>query len=110
MTKQLKGRDVDILVFPEAVFNNRYTAFRVPNPEEKKILCDDENELKILRDISCAVRELKSYVTIHMYIETNCTQDNIEANDIRECTDSAKDVNIYNAAVVFDRNGALIAM
>lgn len=110
MRKQLAERDIDILVFPEAVFNYKQTAFRLPKSEEKKILCNDENAPKVLKEISCAIRDLKSYVTIHMYIETNCTQDHIDTNDIRPCTDNERDVNIYNAAVVFDRNGALIAM
>lgn len=110
MRKQLLGRDIDILVFPEAVFNYKQTAFRLPKPEEKKIFCNDENASKVLQDISCAIRDLNAYVTIHMYIEINCTQERIDTNDARPCTDNERDVNIYNSAVVFNRNGALIAM
>lgn len=102
--------DLDIIVFPESVLNTPVTAIYVPKPDEHVVACDKSDSIDILKRISCAVRELNSYAVIHFYIRTNCAEDRLHYNDVRPCTDAKTNENIYNAAIAFDRQGAVIAV
>lgn len=103
-------QNVDILVFPEAVLNGVTQSVFVPPASLKEIPCLSEEAAPLLRDISCSARNTSKYVVINIYMKTNCSQEAIKTNDSRPCTVPAKDLNIYNTAVVFNRDGAIIAV
>lgn len=105
-----EARTLDILVFPEAVLNFPQTAVRVPLPRDAIVACGNQNQDPILQMLSCAVRDARTYVTVQLYMRTNCTEDRLQYNDTRPCTIPRNNTNIYNAAVVFNRIGAVIAV
>lgn len=102
-------KQVDVLVFPEAVLNEILTAISIPDPKAKIVPCGDQSHSGLLSDISCAVKESGKYVVINLYMQTNCTAEAAATNDTRPCTIKDKKLNIYNTNVVFDRAGAVIA-
>lgn len=103
-------KNVDILVFPEAVLNYFSTAVYVPKPSDNITACDNKTLAALLRDISCAAKESAKYVVINVYMSTNCTEEALEKNDLRPCSKPDSSTNIYNSAIVFDRNGTIIAL
>lgn len=103
-------KNVDILVFPEAVLNKVETAISVPKPEDKTVACSNKLYEGLLNDISCAVKEQAKYVVINVYMKTDCKVEAAAINDTRPCSQPDKNINIYNTNVVFDRSGAIIAM
>ena len=101
------NNEVDILVFPEFTLNLISTAVTVPKPEDNVVPCNDDRWSRAIQNISCAAREAKKYVVIDVAMKRNCTEERAETNDTRPCTKG--DWNIYNTAVVFDRQGQVIA-
>lgn len=84
-------RNVDILVFPEAILNNPIAPIPLSKSVEGHSPCDLPAVHWVLRDISCAAKGSSSYVVINVI-----TKDNAGA--------------VYNTALVFDRLGSIIAM
>jgi len=103
-------KNVDVLVFPEAVLNGVNTAIPVPDPKAKTVPCENQAYNGPLNDISCAAKVSGKYVVINIYMQTDCTaEQTANPNDTTPCTVPGKKLNIYNTNVVFDRAGAVIA-
>lgn len=83
-------KNVDILVFPESILNNPIAPIPLSKSDEEHSLCDSSTIHWLLKDISCAARQSSTYIVINLI-----TKDNTG--------------NIYNAALVFDRLGSIIA-
>lgn len=94
-------KDADIVVFPESILNDQTTAILLPN---STAFCDDKNAHFVLRSISCAVRKVKKYIVIDLNIKIRCADD-----DQPSCAHEKDSTNLYNMAMVFDRQGELIA-
>lgn len=94
-------KDVDIIVLPEGVFNRIETAVLLPT---STVFCDDPTSHFLLRNISCAARNANKYVVIDAYIKVHCSND-----DQKFCANKSDNTNMYNTAVVFDRNGIVVA-
>ncbi|XP_031620024.1 vanin-like protein 2 [Contarinia nasturtii] len=88
-SKDLNG--VDIVVLPEGILNTANTAIPLPN---STLYCDDPNADAVLRKLSCAAQKAKKYVVINLY-----------ANE----KDEHFSTHLYNMAIVFDRQGTVIA-
>ncbi|XP_055305835.1 vanin-like protein 1 [Sitodiplosis mosellana] len=93
---------VDIVVFPEIILNNQITAVLLPNTNLS--YCDDPTVDEVLRSVSCAVRKVKKYVVIGLYVKVKCSMD-----DQSFCAYESDSTNLYNMAIVFDRNGDVVA-
>ncbi|XP_055305811.1 vanin-like protein 1 [Sitodiplosis mosellana] len=93
---------VDIVVLPEVIFNRQNTAVLLPNTNLS--YCDDPAVDEVLRSISCAVRKAKKYVVIDLYVKVKCSMD-----DQSFCAYESDSTNLYNMAIVFDRNGDVVA-
>lgn len=94
-------KNVDIIVLPEGVFNRIETAVLLPT---STVFCDDHNAHFLLRNISCAARKGHKYVVIDAYIKVHCSND-----DQKFCANKSDNTNMYNTAIVFDRNGIVVA-
>lgn len=94
-------KDVDIMVLPEAAFNSKFSAILLPN---STVFCDDPNAHFLFRNISCAARTGKKYVVINVSTKVHCAVD-----DQPNCANKGDRTNLYNMAIVFDRQGAAIA-
>lgn len=100
----IQSKDVesaDILVFPESILNDKNTPIQLPN---SFFFCGDRKAPFALRNISCAVRNAKKYVVINVYVEVKCSYD-----DQPYCVTKRNATNLYNMAIVFDREGEVIA-
>lgn len=93
---------VDIVVLPEVIFNRQNTAALLPNTT--LTYCDDSAVDEVLRSLSCAARKVKKYVVTDLYVKVKCTQDDQEF-----CSNETDATNLYNMAIVFDRNGDVVA-
>ncbi|XP_055305810.1 vanin-like protein 1 isoform X2 [Sitodiplosis mosellana] len=93
---------VDIVVLPEILFNDKNTAVLLPNTNLS--YCDDPTVDEVLRSVSCAVRKAKKYVVIGLYVKVKCSMD-----DQSFCAYESDSTNLYNMAIVFDRNGDVVA-
>ncbi|XP_055305813.1 vanin-like protein 1 [Sitodiplosis mosellana] len=93
---------VDIVVLPEVIFNCKNTAVLLPNTNLS--YCDDPAVDEVLRSISCAVRKAKKCVVIDLYVKVKCSMD-----DQSFCAYESDSTNLYNMAIVFDRNGDVVA-
>lgn len=89
-------------MLPEAVINRRNTS--IPLPSTKMSYCDDKNADPILRNISCAIRKSKRYAVIDLYVRVKCAED-----DQKLCVNKDDSTNLYNMAIIFDRQGIAIA-
>lgn len=105
-----EARDVHILVFPEAVLNFPQTAVPVPRPSDNITACGNQTQHPLIQTLSCAANQSSTYVVVQLYMSVNCTEDNLQNNDTRACTNPQNNTNIYSAAVVFNRNGAVVAV
>lgn len=103
-------RTVDVLVFPEGALNFPATAVPVPRASDNIIACGNNSNNVLIQMISCAAKQSRTYVTVQLYMSVNCTEDQLQWNDTRPCTIPQNNTNIYNAAVVFNRVGAVIAV
>ncbi|XP_055305808.1 vanin-like protein 1 [Sitodiplosis mosellana] len=92
---------VDIVVLPEVLFNRQNTAVLLPNTNLS--YCDDPTVDEVLRSVSCAVRKAKKYVVIDLYVKVKCSMD-----DQSFCAYESDSTNLYNMAIVFDRNGDVV--
>ncbi|XP_031634793.1 vanin-like protein 2 [Contarinia nasturtii] len=99
-SNELNG--VDIVVLPEGILNEPNTAVLLTNPNNT--YCNDANAHFVLRDISCAVRNANRYVAINLYAKVNCSED-----DQKFCANEIDNTNLYNMAIIFDRNGDVVA-
>lgn len=89
--------DVDILVFPEGCIND--VTYPVPITHRETLPCHDEQAASLIRNVSCAARKARTYVVIDVMMKEACSI---------PCSDDRNFV-IYNTAVVFDRNGVIVA-
>lgn len=94
-------KSVDIIVLPEGLFNRVQTAVILPT---STVFCDDRNAHFLLRNMSCAARAASKYVVIDAYIKVKCSDD-----DQSFCANKTDHTNMYNMAIVFDRNGVAVA-
>lgn len=94
-------RNAEIVVFPESIINTAETAFLMPN---STAFCDDDDAHWVLRDISCAIRDSRKYVVIDLNMKVKCSLD-----DQPFCANELDSVNLYNMAIVFGRNGEVVA-
>lgn len=104
MVEVINSPDVktaDIIVLPEALFNNEFKSFDLP---KSTVYCDDSQAHFLLRNISCAARNAKKYVVIDVYSKIKCSDD-----DQPFCANQTDHSNVYNMALAFDRQGATIA-
>lgn len=88
--ESLKNQSIDIIVFPESILNDIVAPVPLANSVQGQSPCNLTNVHQLIRNISCAAAKVKSYVVIDLVIK-----------------DDAGD--LYNTAIVFDRNGAIIA-
>lgn len=96
--------EVDIMVLPEALLNHQ-TKTTIPLPSPTTIaFCDNPNAHFVLRNISCAARNVRKYVIINLHVRVKCAYD-----DQKFCANQDDSTNLYNMAIVFDRNGNVIA-
>lgn len=110
LMKREEVRTVDVLVFPEGALNFPATAVPVPKPSDNVIACANNSNNALIQMLSCAAKMSKTYVTVQLYMSVNCAEDRLQWNDKRPCTFPQNNTNIYNAAVVFNRVGAVIAV
>lgn len=101
LIKSPELKNVDIVVLPELAFNRVPTAILLPN---STVFCDDPNAHFLFRDISCAARTGSKYVVIDVITKVYCSVD-----DQPNCANKVDSTNLYNMAIVFDRQGAMIA-
>lgn len=99
--KSPETKNVDIIVFPEALFNGERSAIILP---KSTLFCDDQKAHFLLRNMSCAARDAHKYVVIDAYIKVYCSDD-----DQTFCANKTDSTNLYNMAIVFDRSGAVVA-
>lgn len=99
--KSPETKAVDILVFPEAAFNRQQTAILLP---DSPVYCDEPDAHFAIRNISCAARDAKKYVVIDLFAKVNCAND-----DQPFCANKTDSTNLYNMAIVFNRQGAAVA-
>lgn len=99
--------NAEIIIFPECTLNSIKRPETVPKVEEKIVPCGNVQYGGMVQAISCAAKTARKYVVINLYMQRNCRSES-SANDSRPCTRG--DINIYNTAVVFDRNGMVVAM
>lgn len=84
-------KNLDILVFPEYILNDFDAPVYIPEVLPNQSLCLNMTDVsEHLQKISCAVQRSSVYVVINLIV----------ADKIN---------NLYNTAIVFDRNGAIIA-
>lgn len=101
-------QSAEIIIFPECTLNSIKRPEIVPKVEEKIVPCDNvQYGGGMVQAISCAAKNASKYVVINLYMQRNCKSES-SVNDSRPCTRG--DINIYNTAVVFDRNGMVVAM
>lgn len=99
--QEASEKSVDILVFPEYGLNNADSAIVVTIIGS--IPCDlpDNETDSLLRDLSCLARKSKLYLSI------NLTEKELCSASIAYCPQIG--FTRFNANVVFDRNGKVIA-
>lgn len=100
----LRSADVqglDIIVFPEGCLNDPKDPIPAPNVNSTLSVCQDNRAHRSIRDISCAVQSSHVYTVINIMMKSPCTEED-------PCT-SLQTYLVFNTAIVFDRNGAIIA-
>lgn len=103
-------QNADILVYPEGGLNTAHNSIDVPTPEEHITPCDTNSTYSyVLRNISCAAKQVQKYVVVNLYMKANCSQEAQVTNDTRPCTRPKENINVYSATVVFSRNGTIIS-
>lgn len=92
--------DLDILVFPEYVLNNKDMLTYVPDPKDNIVPCEIPNYDWFLTELSCAIRSRKLYVVINVLEKFPC-------NLTEHC--DADGLKKFNTNIVFDREGRVIS-
>lgn len=90
----------DIIVFPERCINNVTTSIRMVTAFDVSP-CDNKTADSIIRSVSCAARKAKAYVVINVMMHDQCSNDS-------PCSEGEQFV-VFNTALVFDRNGMVVA-
>ncbi|XP_001657370.2 vanin-like protein 1 [Aedes aegypti] len=94
---------LDIIVFPEYGLSQVETASFVPNPEDLITPCNNLEYEPVVRDLSCMARASQKYLVVNLVEKAFCP----EKDDWRPCASNA--LYHFNANVVFDRHGRVIA-
>nr|XP_022908825.1 vanin-like protein 2 [Onthophagus taurus] len=114
-----KAPQLDIAVFPEATittltaFNHRQVLIDIavelpklnkPSIKVNPCLSSLKNDFpEYIKDISCAAKDLKTYIVINTVEKIVCEED--DEREVQKCTEKW---NLYNTNVIFDRNGDVI--
>ncbi|KAH8265170.1 hypothetical protein KR044_011592, partial [Drosophila immigrans] len=98
--------DLDILVFPEYVLNNKETATFVPHPQQNVTPCFQPDYHLFLVEISCAVRARRLYVLLNI-IEKELCGVGYGSSTWNPCP--ADGVRYFNTNVVLDREGRVVS-
>ncbi|XP_065082258.1 vanin-like protein 1 isoform X2 [Ochlerotatus camptorhynchus] len=94
---------VDIIVFPEYGLSAVETASFVPNPVDLIAPCNNLEYEAVVRDLSCLARDRQKYLVVNLVEKALCP----EEWERRPCAPNG--LYHFNANVVFDRNGRVIA-
>lgn len=94
-------KDADIIVFPEQCLNDVATAITIADSHDTILPCHDMNVDLMLRSVSCAARKASTYVVINVMVKEACSAK-------YKCRGDDQLV-VFNTAVVFDRQGFVIA-
>lgn len=97
-----EAKDVDILVFPEFALNNVSTPIEVPNAKDMIRPCGQQKYSDVMESLSCSANRARKYVVINVTTKLNCTDDATVS-----CPEWG--YHMYNTAVVFNRNGIVVA-
>lgn len=97
-----EAKDVDILVFPEFSLNNVSTPIEVPNAKDMIRPCGQQKYSDVMESLSCSANRARKYVVINVTTKLNCTEDATVS-----CPEWG--YHMYNTAVVFNRNGIVVA-
>lgn len=98
--KSADVRNLDIIVFPEGCLNSPKDSIPVAiHPMVPA--CQDSSVHRLLRDISCAVQAARAYTVINVMMKSPC--------NLEDPCPSNQDYLVFNTAVVFDRDGVIIA-
>lgn len=95
---------LDIIVFPEYGLSQKETASFVPNPTDEIAPCNNLEYEPVVRDLSCWARDRQKYLVVNLVEKAFCPD---TENDKRPCAPDG--LNYFNANVVFDRQGRVIA-
>lgn len=98
--------ELDILVFPEYVLNNRDYATFVPDPDKKITPCFSPDYELFLVEISCATRARNIYVVINVVEKELCGKD-YGSDALNPCPSSG--IRQFNTNIVLDRRGRVIS-
>ncbi|KAH8386647.1 hypothetical protein KR093_001706, partial [Drosophila rubida] len=98
--------DLDILVFPEYVLNNREVPTFVPHPQLNITPCFEPDYELFLVEISCAVRARRLYVVLNL-IEKELCGPSYGSSTWNPCP--ANGVRFFNTNVVLDRDGRVVS-
>ncbi|XP_034490307.1 vanin-like protein 2 [Drosophila innubila] len=98
--------DLDILVFPEYVLNNREMATFVPHPSQNVTPCFEPDYELFLVELSCAVRARGIYVVLNVFEKELCGKD-YGSKTWNPCP--ADGVRYFNTNVVLDRRGQVVS-
>ncbi|XP_002075393.3 vanin-like protein 2 [Drosophila willistoni] len=100
--------DLDIIVFPEYVLNNRETATFVPDPNDRMSPCISPDYEMFLVELSCAARSRKIYVVLNLKEKELCGPAyGNGSNTYNACPETG--VRYFNTNVVLDREGRIIS-
>lgn len=94
---------LDIIVFPEYGLSQVKTASFVPNPLDLIAPCNNLEYDPVVRDLSCVARVRQKYLVVNLVEKAFCPED----VDSRPCAPNG--LYHFNANVVFDRHGRVIA-
>lgn len=102
---QARGKDVDIIVFPEATLTEDEQAELVPDAVERVIPGDNSSYVddSAMARMSCAARASNLYAVINLTMRRKCDE---KVNGVPCKTPDS----LYNVNVVFDRNGTVISV
>ncbi|XP_017120507.1 vanin-like protein 1 [Drosophila elegans] len=98
--------DVDIIVFPEHILNDRSTATFVPHESENVTPCYQTDYELFLIELSCSARSNAVYVVINL-VEKELCANGAGSDTFNPCP--ASGVLYFNTNVVFDRRGRVIS-
>ncbi|KAL7743924.1 hypothetical protein ACLKA6_003146 [Drosophila palustris] len=98
--------DLDILVFPEYVLNNRELPTFVPHPSQNVTPCFVPDYELFLVELSCATRARGFYVLLNVIEKELCGQ-NYGSKTWNPCP--ADGVRLFNTNVVLDPKGRVVS-
>ncbi|XP_001355090.3 vanin-like protein 2 [Drosophila pseudoobscura] len=100
------ARDLDIIVFPEHILNNRETATFVPHGSQNVTPCYATDYEVFLVELSCAARSSGIYVVLNV-VEKELCANGAGAATLDPCP--ATGVRHFNTNVVLDRRGRVVS-